>query len=203
MNVRRIAKEIKRGNLVIVPTDTVYGILADATNIEAVEKVYLAKKRNRNKPFILIVDSLEMLETYTKNISSLQRELITKYLPGRLTILLEKNEKIDNLVTSDSHLVGIRIPDDKNLIKIIHAVGKPLISTSANLSKRDVIISIEMIEEKLLEEISYIADGGVILNVPSTIVKVENAKIFILREGEVAINIMNDYPDKVVNKEKD
>ena len=67
MNKERIIEELNKGNLVIVPTDTVYGILADATNVEAVKKVYKAKKRDTNKPLILIVDSYKMLCEYTAN----------------------------------------------------------------------------------------------------------------------------------------
>lgn len=160
MNIRKIAKELKSGNLVITPTDTIYGILADATNINAIKKVYDCKNRNKCKALILIVDSIDMLQDYTQNINRLEKEIIEKYFPGKLTILLHKNSKVSDEITGGSDLVGIRIPDNNDLIEIIKMVGNPLISTSANISGKKTIISPKEIEPELLKHISYIVDEG-------------------------------------------
>ncbi|MCM1052787.1 MAG: L-threonylcarbamoyladenylate synthase [Ruminococcus sp.] len=193
MNIKRIVSEIKEGNLVITPTDTVYGILCDATNITAIKKVYEAKKREFHKPLILLVDSISMLKSYTSNITPLEHDIISKYLPGKLTILLKKNNKVNDIITNNSPLVGIRIPDNKDLLKIIKEVGNPLVSTSANISKKETITNISNIEKELLEYISYIEDGGTITSLPSSIIKIENEKIIVLREGEVSKSILEEY----------
>ncbi len=197
MDIKRIVKEIKDGNLVITPTDTIYGILADATNINSVEKVFECKNRNKCKALILIADSIDMLKDYTKDISSLEKEIMEKYFPGKLTILLHKNSKVDDEITGGSQLVGIRIPDNKDLIEIIKRVGKPLISTSANISGQNPITNPKEIEPELLEHISYVEDGGVVNSEPSSLIKIENNKIIVLRDGSIAREILKDYQNNI------
>lgn len=197
MNIDRIVKEIKSGNLVITPTDTIYGILADATNITAINKVFDCKGRDKNKALILIVDSIDMLKEYTQNISPLEEEIINKYLPGKLTILLNKNSKVFDEVTGGSKLVGIRIPDNKDLIEIIKNVGKPLISTSANISGKEAITNPSKIEPELLSYISYVEDQGTITSEASSLIKIEDNKIEILREGIIARKILEEYSNNM------
>jgi len=191
MNIERIVQELKKGNIVIIPTDTVYGIIADAMNKSAIKKVYDAKKRDYNKPFILYVSNKKMLENYTDELSVLENEIINKYTPGKLTIILNKNDKIIDLISKDT--VGIRIPDNSELIEIINKIGNPLITTSANISSHETITNVDMIEKELLDKISYIEDGGEVIAKPSTIVKVESNKIIFLREGDLAEQIKKDY----------
>lgn len=193
MDITRITKEIKNGNLVIMPTDTIYGIMADATNINTIKKVFECKKRNQNKALILLASNVDMLKDYTQNISVLENEIINKYLPGKLTILLYKNSKVYDEVTGGSDLVGIRIPDNKELIEVINKVGNPLISTSANIAGKNAITDPKDIESELLKYISYVEDNGIINSEASSIIKIENEQIIILRKGKVAEEIIKDY----------
>ena len=159
MHIDKIAKEIKKENLVIIPTDTVYGISADMTNENAINKVYICKQREKNKPLILLVSNKEMLKKYTKNLTSLEKEIIQKYLPGKLTILLPKNDNVSAKITAGSNLVGIRMPDNNELIQIIEKVGSPIISTSANISGEKTITNPKEIDKELLKYISYVEDA--------------------------------------------
>ena len=193
MNIDRIVNEIDLGNLVITPTDTVYGIMADSMNYNAIKKVYEAKNRDYSKPLILLVSNKSMLYEYVDSVNDIEKELINKYMPGRLTIIFKKNNKISDLVSAGSDYVGIRIPDNENLVTIIDKLGRPVISTSANISGNDTIKSIDMIDNKLLDKISYIEDGGVIDSKSSTIVKVINNKVNIIRTGELGDKIRKDY----------
>lgn len=193
MNIDRIVNEIDLGNLVITPTDTVYGIMADSMNLDAIKKVYEAKNRDYSKPLILLVSNKSMLYEYVDSVNDIEKELINKYMPGRLTIIFKKNNKISDLVSAGSDYVGIRIPDNENLVTIIDKLGRPVISTSANISGNDTIKSIDMIDNKLLDKISYIEDGGVIDSKSSTIVKVINNKVNIIRTGELGDKIRKDY----------
>lgn len=197
MNKNKIVDEIKKGNLVITPTDTVYGIMADATNIKAIEKVYECKQRDEKKPLLLLVDSINMLKKYTKDLKPLEEEIIQKFLPGKLTILLHKNDKVNNRITAGTNLVGIRIPDNKELMGIINKLGNPVISTSANISGQSTITNPKKIKKELLKHISYVEDAGIINNEPSSIIKIENEKITIIRKESVAIQIMKDYPNNI------
>ena len=194
--MRELVENIEKGNLVIVPTDTVYGISADACNEEAIKKVFIAKKREE-KPLIVMVSSIEMLKKYVKNINELEQKLIDKYWPNTLTILFKKNDKISDELTKGSEYIGIRIPNNKFLLELINEIGKPLISTSANITNKDVITDISLIEEELKNKVSYIYDGGRINDVASTIIKVEDNKIIFLREGVLSSKIKKDFKQNI------
>lgn len=199
MNVDKIVKVINEGKLVISPTDTVYGIMGDALNDEVIKRVFFVKKRDVKKPLILLMNSIEMISEYTCNINKLEQELINKYHPGLLTIILKKNDKVSNLITGGLDTVGIRIPDNKDLLSIIGKLNRPVISTSANISGSEVITNIWMIENELKENIDYIEDGGELSDSYSTIVVVIDGKIKILRDGLLANQIRSDYSDICIN----
>lgn len=193
MNIERIVREISAGNLVITPTDTVYGILADATNLEAIEKVYAAKCRAKSKPLLLLASDVKMLENYTEELCNLEKDLVRDFLPGKLTVLLPRNGRVYDAVVDGGKLVGVRIPDQPELIEIIRRVGKPLVSTSANLADEETATNPKLLSRKLLDNVAYVENVGVIKGTPSTIVKVEGGRIVILREGEVAQEIREKY----------
>lgn len=193
MNISKIVEELKKGNLVITPTDTVYGIMGDALNDNAINNVFLAKKRDNTKPLIILVSNKKMLLEYVVIDNYLEQELIDKYMPGKLTLILKKKPIISNKITNNSEFVGVRIPDNKELVKIINSLGNPVFSTSANISSKEVIVDVNQLEQELLDYISYVEDGGKIVANSSTIIKVNNNKIDFLREGELANKIKSDY----------
>ena len=192
---KKLLEVLNNGELVILPTDTVYGIHADATNIEAIKKVDEAK--HSNKPHLMLVSSIDMLEEYVLEINDLQRKLINKYWPNTLTILFKKNDKISDELTKGSEYIGVRMPNNEFLLKLISEFGKPLLSTSANITNMDVITNTSLIEEELKNKISYIYDIGELGNTASTLIKVENNKIVFLREGILAEQIKEDFIDYI------
>ena len=193
MNIDKIVDVINDGGLVISPTDTVYGIMADSLNEETIKRVFSVKKRDISKPLILLMNSIDMIYEYTSDINELEKELICKYHPGLLTIILKKNNKVSNLITGGLDTVGIRIPNNNDLLSIIEILNRPVISTSANISGSEVITNIWMIENELKENIDYIEDGGEVSDFYSTIVLVDDGKIKILREGKLANQIRCDF----------
>ena len=124
MNIDKICEVINNKGLVITPTDTVYGIMADAMDEDAIKKVYDIKKRGYNKPLIILMDSFEMVEQYTEELSEMERKLMDRFWPGLVTFVLKKNSKISDLITAGSDTVGVRIPDNKDLLE--KTVSKPL-----------------------------------------------------------------------------
>ena len=192
MDIELLVNLINKGEIAVIPTDTVYGIVGDATNIDVIHKVYEVKKRDYSKPLILMVSSIDMLGRYVDNINELERKLINKYWPGKLTILFRKNNNVSDLVTSGSELVGIRYPDNKDIVELIDRLNKPLISTSCNISSKDVITNINMLEEDISKYVAYVYDGGILSNTSSTIVKIDE-KIEIIREGELASLIKEEF----------
>lgn len=193
MNIDKICDVINNKGLVITPTDTVYGIMADAMDEDAIKKVYDIKKRGYNKPLIILVDSFEMLSQYTEEISEMERKLMNRFWPGLVTFILKKNDKISNLITAGNNTVGVRIPDNKDLLEIIRRLNRPVVSTSANITETPVITSIEMLEADIIDNIDYIEDGGYLDNQSSTIVKINDNELVILREGKIADEIKEYY----------
>ena len=189
MDIDKIVSVVDSGGLVITPTDTVYGIMGDSLDESVIRKVYSVKKRSFSKPLILLMSDVEMIKNYTSDISDVEWDLINHFLPGLVTIILKKNDLVNPLITSNSDYVGIRIPDNSELVEIIKKLGRPVISTSANISDSDVITRVDMISDELLSGIDYVYDGGEINNLSSTIIRVVDGKLVILRRGELADEI--------------
>lgn len=185
--------KIKEGNLAIIPTDTTYGLICDATNVEAVKKVFMTKERDFTKPLIILVSDKEMLSKCVKEVNDLEQKLINKYWPGALSILFLKSDFINDYVTAKSPYVAIRMPDNQKLLNFIKKIGRPIVATSANISGDDILTDVKKVENKLLKKVNLIVDGGVVDSKPSTLVRVVDEKIEILRSGIVAEQIKKDY----------
>ena len=191
INKKELFACLDRGEVAILPSDTVYGLFADATNISAIKKVDNIK--HSNKPHLIVISNYDMLNMCVKSIDSLQKEITSKYWPGPLTILFEKSDYISDELTKGSNLVGIRMPNNKLLIDLLNEYNKPLLSTSANITNEKVITSIDELEDNIKNEVSFIYDGGKLSDVASTIIKVENNKIVFIREGVLASKIKEDF----------
>ena len=193
MNIDKMVEIINSSGLVISPTDTVYGIMGDALNKESIKNVYDVKQRDYKKPLILLMSSIDMIKEYTLDISEDEMNLMKKFYPGCMTLLLRRNSKVDDMICNNGEYVGVRIPDNKDLIDIINKLGRPVISTSANISDNDVITRVDMIEEELLKNIDYVEDGGEIVSLSSSVVRVVDGELIILREGKISDEIKAYY----------
>lgn len=197
MNIDKICEVINNGGIVITPTDTIYGIMGDSLNEDVIRKVFEIKKRPFNKPLLLLMDSFEMVEQYTEEISEKERILMDRYWPGLVTFILKKNDKVSELITSGNDTVGIRIPNNKDLLEIIRRLNRPVISTSANITGTEVITSTQLLEKDLIDNIDYIEDGGEVDSESSTIIKIEDNKLVVLREGKLSREIEEYYKENL------
>lgn len=197
--IEELIATLKKGGLVIIPTDTVYGISADATIKGCAKKVNDAKKRIDAKPLNILVSDQEMLKKYVQEITPLEEEIISKLTPSKMTILFRKNSLINDEVTANSPFIAIRIPDNENLCRFIASYGKPLISTSANITGSDVVSNLDTLEDELKNSIDYIYDAGTLNTTPSTLIKVENEKIKILREGIMGKELRKEFSNFMEN----
>lgn len=184
--INYLAQNIKLGKIFIFPTSTVYGIGANAFNDEAVKKVYEIKKRDKSKPLIVLASDMKMVESITKNMNDIERKLGNIYWPGGLTIILEKNESISDIITNGSKFVAVRIDENSIIRDIIKIANTPIVAPSANISSFPCRVDFNDIDIRLKEESDFLIDSGIIENgKESTIVKVENEMVRILREGKV------------------
>ena len=193
MNIDNIVDILNNGGLVISPTDTVYGIMGDALNKESIKNVYDVKHRDYKKPLILLMSSIDMIKEYTLDISEDEMNLMKKFYPGCMTLLLKRNSKVDGMICNNGEYVGVRIPDNKDLLSIIEKLGKPVFSTSCNISGNDVVRSVDEIDDEIISKVDYIYDGGYIDSVSSTVVRIDNGEVVILREGNLSEEINNYF----------
>ncbi|HEX7576247.1 MAG TPA: L-threonylcarbamoyladenylate synthase [Candidatus Methanoperedens sp.] len=175
-DIQKASDIIKNNGIVIYPTETVYGIGANIFSNVALEKVFAIKKRDKDKPVSVAVSDFGMMENLVY-IGEKEKRFINRFLPGPVTVILKKKEKVPDILTSGSELVGIRFPAHDTTIKLILLAGVPITSTSANISgeappKRVAQIKIAA---------DYIIDGGDCSGEPSTVVDLVNGKI--LRKG--------------------
>ncbi|WP_442845219.1 L-threonylcarbamoyladenylate synthase [Leeuwenhoekiella sp. H156] len=148
---------LKRGGLLLYPTDTVWGIGCDATNAEAVDKVYELKKRPESKALICLVSDLKMLRQYVEDIPEVAYNIL-KYAGQPTTIVYDNPIRIaENLVAEDNTL-GIRIVQDEFCQALIRKLGKPLVSTSANLSGEPTPMRYPEISSAVLEGVDYVVN---------------------------------------------
>ncbi len=192
--LKKPAKMIKEGKIVIFPTETVYGIGTNGFKSDSIKKIYEIKKRDFNKPISLLVNSIKMIESVAKNISDLEYALINRFCPGPFTIILKKKEEVPDILTANGDTVGIRMPDSLIAKILIDYSGVPIATPSANISGKPSGTSVDNIMKDFKDSVDCIIDSGESkLGIASTIVKVENEKPIILREGSIKKDEIFDF----------
>jgi L-threonylcarbamoyladenylate synthase len=193
---------LETGNLVIFPTETVYGLGCDATNIEAIKKIYKLKKRPNSNPLICHFKNLKQVKSNFE-ISNLDFQLIKLFWPGPLTLILKKKKLslINGLLSNKSNLVGCRIPANKTALALLEAVDFPIAAPSANIATKITSTSPNHISEDLRKHV-YILDGGnSLLGLESTVLQTINNKIKVLRLGSITIEEITNKLSKNVEIE--
>jgi L-threonylcarbamoyladenylate synthase len=187
---------LKKGGLVIYPTETLYGIGADATNPEAVQKLTEYKDRPFGKPYSVAVTSQKMAAKYA-DLNDGAKNLYKEFLPGPLTVISKGKHRLARGVESEDGTLGVRIPDYKLVIDIVKKLGRPITATSANASykKRPYKISdiMDNLSNKQKGLIDLIIDAGTLArNEPSTVIDTTLDNPVTLRQGEIKLTDKNE-----------
>ena len=192
---------IKNGGMVLYPTETVYGLGADAFSEAAVQNVYKIKRRAATQPISIAVSSFEMLHEVA-DIDSECFEIIAELLPGPVTILLRKKDIVPAILTAASEVVGVRFPDNEIATRIIKETGA-ITATSANVSGRNPPTCIEEVEVELKLKVDLL---GIIINggkckysMPSTVVDMSKAGATANEKGEIKIKRKGACYDRVLH----
>lgn len=184
--IKEAAKEIVAGNLVIFPTETVYGIGANALNNEACKNIFKAKGRAGDNPLIVHVNNFDMIKQIIEEPNGLEKKLLNTFCPGPFTIILKAKSIIPKSVTAGLDTVGIRMPLNKIANKLIEYAGVPIAAPSANVSGRPSGTKIEDILKEFDGKVSAIIDAGMVdIGLESTVVRVIDNKVRILRPGKI------------------
>ena len=132
--IKEAAEEIKNGNIVLFPTETVYGIGANALDEKAVNKIFITKGRASDNPLIVHISNIDMLNSLVMRIGEIEKKLINNFWPGPLTIIFDKKECVPNNVTANLNTVGIRMPSNIFARELIELANVPIAAPSANIS---------------------------------------------------------------------
>ena len=182
----RAAEVIRAGGLVILPTDTVYGVAADWRQPEAVAALYAAKKRPPDKAIPILLADPDHLSVISHNVPEAARELAAAFWPGPLTVAVPKRPEVPDIV-STYPTVGVRIPDHDAARTAIRACGGALAVTSANISGGPNAATAQAAAEALGEAVALVLDGGECPGgEPSTVVDVSGDDLVVLREGPIS-----------------
>ena len=189
--IKKVIEVLKKGGLIIYPTDTVYGLGCDITNVKALERIAKIKgiKLERSN-FSFICHDLSNLSDYVTQIDTSTFKLLKRTLPGPYTFILPGASSLPHPFKKKK-TVGIRIPDNSIALEIVKSLGNPIVSTS--IHDEDELLEYttdpELIFEKWSSKVDLVIDGGFGDNTPSTVVEVKDSEITILREGKGTIDI--------------
>ncbi len=188
--ISEAAATIKAGGLVVYPTETVYGLGADACSDEAVAKVFKAKVRPLESPISIAVNSLEMARQFTE-LTQKAEAIFKKLMPGPVTVILRAKPTISKLLTAGTGKIGVRVPDHPVALRLINSVGGPITSTSANLSGKPAPSTVREAMKQIGKSVDLVLDAGECkLGVPSTVVDLTEKPFKVLREGPVAEEVI-------------
>jgi len=183
-------KVLENGGLVVLPTDTLYGLTASVLSKKAVEKIYKIKERDKSKPLIILIHSLEDLNKFGVKMSKEQSEILRKIWPGKVTIELEHSLKKFSHIRANHNYSGFRMigEKNKNLFDLIKKVG-PIVAPSANKEGFTPAETIKEAKYYFGDEVDLYINAGRKVGEPSTLIRVKNNKVEILRQGKVKINV--------------
>lgn len=190
-------KEILKGNLIALPTETVYGLAADATNEEAIIRIFETKERPFFDPLIVHLKNIKEINKYGTDIPDDVFKLAKEFSPGPLTYIVRKKPIIPDIVSGGLDTVAIRIPAHPMIQKVLHKSGVPISAPSANMFGRISPTSAEDVLKELKGRVNYILDGGQCeIGIESTVVSFLDDEIKILRPGYIT----KDQMQKVLRK---
>ncbi|WP_339698503.1 L-threonylcarbamoyladenylate synthase [uncultured Roseivirga sp.] len=189
---------LERGDLVAIPTETVYGLAGNALDVDVVAKIFKTKNRPTFDPLIVHVDSFERLSEFTEELPKKAVQLTSVFWPGPLTILLKKKAIISDLVTAGLDTVAVRMPRHELARELLRSLNFPLAAPSANPFGYISPTSAQHVQQQLGDKIDYILDGGDCgVGVESTIVSFENELPVVLRLGGISIEEIEGVIGKV------
>lgn len=196
-NIEEAIHLLKAGELVAIPTETVYGLAANGFDEDAVLKIFSAKNRPHFNPLILHVGNIEQLKNLVEEFPEIGKEILKKYSPGPITLLLKKKSIVTDLVTAGSELVAVRIPNHPLTLELLNRIGFPLAAPSANPFGYVSPTKASHVEQQLGTKLHLILDGGECqVGIESTILGFEKGKIIIHRLGNITPEqLIQDFPD--------
>ncbi len=186
-NLSATIAALKRGHAIVFPTETLYGLGADALNEAAVEEVFQLKGRDRSNPFPVLVADQEMLHTLVAEIPTTAQRLMDRYWPGPLTLVLPGRRNIPKPLCNPLGGVAVRISSQAIATLLVKGLGRPLTATSANPSGKEPARTLQVAKNYFANRVDVFVDGGTLTSKSgSTVVEVKEDRVKVIREGEIS-----------------
>lgn len=188
------AKLLRKGQVIGLPTDTIYGVAALAFNVDAVAEIFRLKRRPQHKALPVFVASIKQLPKICAPLSQDIRNFLDNFLPGALTVILQAHPSLPGIVTNYGDTVAVRIPDHGAILSLLARVDAPLVVTSANISDHPTSSTAIGVAAAFDGRLPLVLDGGKSAqNIPSTIVDMTQSSPKILREGVISAKTLLSY----------
>jgi tRNA threonylcarbamoyl adenosine modification protein (Sua5/YciO/YrdC/YwlC family) len=186
--IRRVVETLKKGGIVVYPTDTYYGMGCDIMNQRAIARIYQLKKRDKSKPFSFICSGLKNISDYAK-VSNYAYKTMRRLLPGPYTFILEGSKLVPKIMLTKRKTAGIRVPDNKICLSLVEELGNPIITTSATLPDGTVLNDASLIHDVFKNRIDIVIDGSIVSGQPSSVISLINDEPEVLRKGMGDVSI--------------
>jgi tRNA threonylcarbamoyl adenosine modification protein (Sua5/YciO/YrdC/YwlC family) len=181
--IRRVAEALEDGGVIAYPTDTVYGFGCSLYNKKAIERIYLLKRSEKNRPFSFICSDLKDISLYCK-VPNYAYKIMKRLLPGPYTFVLEGTKLVPKIMLTKRKTAGIRVPNNPISLAIVTELGHPVISTSAMLPGGESLYDPADIDQHLGKSLDLVIDGGILASEPSSVIDLTGDIPKILRRGK-------------------
>jgi tRNA threonylcarbamoyl adenosine modification protein (Sua5/YciO/YrdC/YwlC family) len=180
--IRKVVDILKKGGIVVYPTDTYYGIGCDLMNPKAIEKIYLIKRRDKSKPFSFICSDLTNISRYAK-VSNYAYRTMKRLLPGPYTFILEGSRLVPKIMLTKRKTAGIRVPNNAICLALVRELGNPIITTSATTPEGESFRDASLIRDQFGRQVDAVIDGSGVSGEPSSIISLIEDTPQIIRRG--------------------
>jgi tRNA threonylcarbamoyl adenosine modification protein (Sua5/YciO/YrdC/YwlC family) len=187
-HIHHVVEILRAGGVIAYPTDTHYGFGCDIMNKKAIERIYLLRQRNKNKPFSFICSNLKNISDYAK-VSNYAYKTMKRLLPGPYTFILEGSHLVPKIMLTKRKTAGIRVPDHAICIDLVRELGNPILSTSAKMPNGEILNEPSLIHDALAKQIDVVIDGGPVPGRPSSVISLIDDEPVVVREGAGEVSI--------------
>ncbi|MFZ2975401.1 MAG: L-threonylcarbamoyladenylate synthase [Candidatus Moraniibacteriota bacterium] len=182
-----LAKKLKNGAIAVIPTDTIYGLSTNALLKDSVERIYHIKGRAFEKPLIILISKISDLVLFNIKINKDTQNILEKIWPGKVSVILPCPSKKFHYLHRGNNSLAFRLPAKNDLVNLLNITG-PLASTSANPEGKSPAKTIKEAKKYFGNSVNFYVDEGPQESLPSTLIKIKNGKIEILRQGEIDVS---------------
>jgi tRNA threonylcarbamoyl adenosine modification protein (Sua5/YciO/YrdC/YwlC family) len=180
----RAAQVLRDGGIVVMPTDTVYGLTCGITHHDAIRRIYKLKDMDPKKPLSVLVSDMSMVGRFAKGVSTPAYRLLKRVLPGPYTFIFEASPEVPKIMLRKRRTIGIRMPDNPIALALLEEMGEPLLSSSIRDPEHDFVNNPDEIERSFGSDVEMVIDGGILLPVPSTVVDLSGDEPVLIRDGK-------------------